>query len=131
MGIRAAIERQRDRISGGECMFPGQRTVERAPEVFDPQSGEDGTSIFGGDRPLATWLPFSPRPAAIQLLSAIEPRWGYGIDDNWDGQPLTFMPGRVVNPRVNLGYNPFVHYPTISRGHPIPYGNTIPALGET
>lgn len=131
MGIRAAVERLRPQHSAGECMFPGQRTVERAMETFAPQTAHDAFSIGpAGDRPIANDFPVNPRGPAIQLLSAIEPRWGYARQENWDGSPLTFFPPKLVNPNVHAGYNPFVHYPTISRGHPTPYGNTIPVLGE-
>lgn len=131
MGIRIAKERQRPRIGGGECMFPGQRTSGRYPETFTPQLSKDALSVGpAGDRPVSSELPLRDRGPAAWILSAIEPRWGYARNQNWDGAPLTFYPPKAVDPHVHSGYNPFVHYPTISRGHPVPYGNTIPVLGE-
>ena len=92
------------------------------------QLAKDALSAQG--KPIPDSLPESDRPEEIWVDTDWEPRWGHAMQLHYEGVPITFYPSQVVNPRVHSGYGPFVQYPPISRGDPVPYGNTVPVLGE-
>lgn len=119
-------------MSGIPCTYPEQRTNGRfnlsdSLLGHSEQLAADGTSMSPG--PGQQELPLTQRPTQIWVNSHVEPRWGHGLQSNWDGNPTTFYPPHFVDPQVNPPMNPFVHYPQVSRGHPIPYGDTVPVLG--
>lgn len=128
MGVHAAFSRARARITGEyAAMFPSPMVAGRFDQTGDEQTGPDAFSTHG--TPVIPSLPLTGRPDESWVGTSYDTRWGYALTPHYEGVPITFYPPQVVNPRVHGGYNPFVQYPPISRGNPIPYGDTVPVLG--
>jgi hypothetical protein len=127
--VHAAFVKQRPQ-TGSPMMFPANRTNERAPLLFRllghaAQLANDALSSRNAGQ---QELPLTQRPTAAWVYSAIEPNWAHGFLSNWDGRPLFF-----ANPAIDrahmAGWNPLLMYPTVERGHPVPWGSTQPTLG--
>ena len=129
MGVHAAFARARQRITGEYAdMFPSPMTAGRFEQVDWEQTGPEAFSAHG--RPVIDSLPLTGRPDQSWVGTSYDTRWGYALQIHYEGQPLTFYEPRAVDPRTHAGYNPFIQYPPIARGNPIPYGDTVPVLGN-
>jgi len=129
MGVHAAFSRARQRITGEyAAMFPSPMVAGRFEQDDWEQTGRDAMSAQG--RPIQDSIPETMRPDQSWVGTSYDVRWGYAMTPHYEGVPISFYPPQVVNPRVHGGYGPFVQYPPISRGNPVPYGDTVPVLGS-